>query len=113
MNDYSIDFYRVGRQGRELTERLEFPRDHFTNREFRSYLMMHLLDIASVGTYYKHLDAVVMRDGQKFLTARCDTDVEGGKVIARLVMARPREVFRALRTATLAEGKEAIRWKRR
>lgn len=113
MNDYSIDFYRVGRAGRELTERLEFPREHFANREFRGYLMTHLLDIASVGSYYKHLDAVVMRDGQKFLTARCDTDVEGGKVIARIVMARPREVFRPLRTATLAEGKETIRWKRR
>lgn len=113
MNKYSIDIYRVGRDGRELAERLEFPREHFTNREFRGYLMTHLLDIASVGSYYKHLDAVVMRDGQKFLTVRCDTDVEGGKVIARLVMARPREVFRPLRTATLAEGKETVRWKRR
>ena len=69
--------------------------------------------VSHAGSYYKHLDAVVMRDGQKFLTARCDTDVEGGKVIARLVVARPREVFRPLRTATLAEGKETVRWKRR
>lgn len=35
MNKYSIDIYRVGRAGRELTERLEFPREKFTNREFR------------------------------------------------------------------------------
>lgn len=112
MNKYSIDIYRVGRAGRELTERLEFPREHFTNREFRGYLMTHLLGIASVGSYYKHLDAVAMRDGQKFLTARCDAELEGGKIVARIVMARPREVFCPLRTALIAEGKEARRWQR-
>ena len=113
MNNYSIDIYRVGRQGRELTERLEFPREHFTNREFRGYLITHLLDIACTSTYYKHLDAVVRRDGEKFLTARCDTELENKQVKARLVMARPREVYRPLRTALIAEGLEAQKWLRR
>lgn len=113
MNKYSIDIYRVGRAGRELTERLEFPREHFTNREFRGYLMTHLLDIASVGSYYKHLDAVVMRDGQKFLTVRCDAEVGEKQIEAQLVMARPREVYRPLRTAMIAEGLEAQKWLRR
>lgn len=112
MNKYSIDICRVGRAGRELTERLEFPREHFTNREFRGYLMTHLLDIASVGSYYKHLDAVVMRDGQKFLTVRCDAKFEEKQVKAQLVMARPREVYRQLRTAMIAEGLEAQKWLR-
>lgn len=112
MNKYSIDIYRVGRAGRELSERLEFPREHFTNREFRNYLIMHLLDLASDGKYYKHLDAIVMRDGQKFLTVRCDAEFEEKQVKAQLVMARPREVYRPLRTAMIAEGLEAQKWLR-
>ena len=110
MSNYAIDICRVGRNGRELAERLEFPREHFTNREFRGYLITHLLDLAADGMYYKHLDAVVTREGQKFLTVRCDAELEGKQVKARLVMARPREVFRPLRTALIAEGKDAKRW---
>lgn len=113
MSNYAIDICRVGRNGRELAERLEFPREHFTNREFRNYLILHLLDLASDGHYYKHLDAIVTRDGQKFLTVRCDAELEGNQVKARLVMARPREVYRPLRTALIAEGREAQRWLRR
>lgn len=102
MRSYSIDIYRVGRKGRELTLRLEFPRDRFTNREYKSYLIANLLDLASEGSYYKHLDAVAMCEGRKFLTVRCDTETDGETITARLVAARPREVFRPVRTVLIA-----------
>lgn len=102
MKNYSIDIFRVGRKGRELTERLEFPRERFTSREYKNYLITHLLDLASEGSYYKHLDAVAMCDGKKFLTVRCDTEAEGETITARLTAARPREVFRPLRTVPIA-----------
>ena len=98
MKNYSIDIFRVGRKGREPYARLEFSRDRFTNREFKDYLLPSLLDIASKGKRYKHLDAVCMCEGKKFLTVRCDTESEAESIATRLTMARPREVFRLLRT---------------
>ena len=102
MKVYSIDFFRIGRKGREPCLRLEFPRDHFTNREYKNYLITSLLDLASEGSYYKHLDAVCMCEGRKFLTVRCDTEAEGATITARLTAARPRETFRLLRTVPIA-----------
>lgn len=102
MKVYSIDIFRVGRKGRELCERLEFPREHFTNREYKDYLITHLLYLASEGSYYKHLDAVCMCEGRKFLTVRCDTEAEGATITARLTAARPREIFRPLKTVSIA-----------
>jgi hypothetical protein len=100
MKNYSIDIFRVGRKGREPYARLEFSREGFTNREFKDYLLPSLLDIASKGKRYKHLEAVCMCEGKKFLTVRCDTYAEAST--ACLTMARPREVFRPLRSITLA-----------
>lgn len=102
MKNYSIDIFRIGRKGREHSLRLEFPRDRFTSREFKDYLLTSLLGLAAEGKYYKHLDAVCMCEGEKFLTVRCDTEAEGETVSARITMARPREVFRPLRTVMLA-----------
>lgn len=113
MHDYVIQCFRVGREGREPSLRMEFPREHFTSREFKGFLISTLLELAAEGKYYKHLDAVVTRDGEKFLTVRCDSDLVCKKIVATLVLARPREVFRPLRAATIAEGKDAKRWLRR
>ena len=113
MHDYVIQCFRVGREGREPSLRMEFPREHFTSREFKGFLISTLLELAAEGKYYKHLDAVVTRDGEKFLTVRCDSWLMYKKIVATLVMARPREVFRPLRSATIAEGKDAKRWLRR
>ena len=102
MKNYTIDIFRVGRKGRELAMRLEFPREHFTNREYKGILLPALFDLAGEGPRYKRLDAVVMRDGIKVWTVCCDTKVDGSEITAYLKSARPREIFRPLRAMRIA-----------
>ena len=102
MNNYSIDIYRVGRKGRELVMRMEFPRERFTNREYKDILIPALFDLACEGDHYKRLDAVVMRDGTKVWTVCSDTKVDGSTITAYIKAARPREIFRPLRAMRIA-----------
>lgn len=103
MKQYSIEFFSVKRSGEEWRLSLEFQREHFSSYAYRTYLITSLFDLAAEGAQNKHLVAYVRRDGEKILTARCDTVVDGSKITAYLKAARPREVYWPVRAMVIAE----------
>ena len=102
MKNYSIDFYRDTRKGRELEMRMEFPRERFSAREFKDYLLATLFELACEGIHNKLLCAVLECDGEKVLTVYCDTKVGGSEINAIVKAARPREKFRTVRVMNIA-----------
>lgn len=102
MKNYSIDIYRITRKGRELVMRMEFPRERFTAREYKDYLIANVFMLAGESIDYKHLVAEAKCNGKKFLTVYCDTKMDGATITAYLKAARPREIFRPLRVMEIA-----------
>ncbi len=97
MKNYSIDFVTVTRKGEELALRMEFQREHFTNREYKDLLIRTLFGLATEGPDYVNLTAHIKRDAYEFLTVACDTEADGSEITAYLRAARPREKYRHLR----------------
>lgn len=102
MRNYRIDFTNLTRKGEEINVIMEFQRNHFTNREFRDYLMTQLFSQACEGAEYAHQTAYIKRDGETVLVARCETEVDGSDITAYVSIARPREKFRHVRTMAIA-----------
>lgn len=102
MKQYSVDFYRIGRKGEEWKLTIEQPAVSFTSRQFKDHVVRPLFVLAGEGIKNKHLVAYVKRDGEKFLTVRCDTVVDGSNITAYVTVARPRERYRLVRVMEIA-----------
>ena len=102
MKNYRIDFTNVTRKGEEINVIMEFQREHFTNCEFRDFLITQLFSLACEGAEYAHQNAYIKRDGETVLVARCETEVDGSDITAYVSIARPREKFYPLRSMAIA-----------
>lgn len=61
-----------------------------------------LFENACKGIAYKMLTASVMCNGEKVLTVKCDTEVDGSMISALIAVARPRETYRFVRAMWIA-----------
>ena len=102
MNKYIIYFNRTKRNGEENIFSIEMERGRFTSRELKGVVLLSLLDLASDSSENKYLSAYIMCNGKTVLTVKCDTKVDGSRIDATICAARPREVFRKLRTVNIA-----------
>ena len=109
MKQYTIEFFYTKRSGEELLIRMEFEREHFTNHEFKDYVLLTLFDLACQGSEYKALTARVKCEGKDVLTVKCDTVVGPytspdslNEINAFVSVARPREKFRRHRVMNIA-----------
>lgn len=98
MKKYTIHFNRARRNGEENLLVMEFEREHFTNREFKNYVLYHLFDLVDAYSgKNKWLSAYIYCGDKKILTVRCYSEREDGTTTTTVFIARPREVFHKIR----------------
>ena len=101
MKNYKIDFLVEKRRGEFLVSRMEMEREQFTTSEYKVCIKT-LFEIACRGIEFQYLTAKISCDGNKFLTIRCNTEVDGSDITAYIFAARPREKYRYLRKMVIA-----------
>lgn len=104
MKTYTVDFENVTRG--QLKDRFLqafefkgefFPREHFSN------IIRDLFYAAAQSIDFKHLRATAKCDGEEIFTVKCDTTVDGSRILADISMAKPHDRFRYVRTMCIAE----------
>ena len=107
MKNYTIDIFRVGPLGRQHMVRMEFPREHFTSREYKEILMPAIFDIAFADVnHVRHIDAEVRCEGAEIWTVHSDTRIEDAEVRAAIKAARPHEKFSLLRDIMICRRRQ-------
>lgn len=103
MKTYRIEIVTHKRRSSEIAEIIECERPMFTHRDFKRWVIDELFYFAAQGKEYSFLTAAISCDGEKIVTVRCLTEVDGSTITAYMALARPREVYRKLRTMVIAE----------
>ena len=103
MKTYTIEICNCKRRGEELIELIEFERPRFSNRDYKYILLNSLFwEACQGGIESKLLRAVVRCNGEKVLTFVCNTETDGETINAVITAARPREIYRRIRTMNIA-----------
>lgn len=98
---YTISFTQVKPRSQKLLSQTEIEREHLTSGDYRE-IVRTLFENACKGIAYKMLTASVMCNGEKVLTVKCDTEVDGSMISALIAVARPRETYRFVRAMWIA-----------
>ena len=104
MSQYKITITNLKPSGQEeLIELHEYDNALFFSKSMYENTITGMFFYAAQSIDYKHMNAVVERDGATVLHLIMDTYVDGSTIYTALRIARPREKYQHVRTMTVAD----------